>query len=224
MSWSGGDGFPGELVVLDDQEAVARRAVELFLQAEPRKVCLAGGRTPRRAYELLAASEFPWGETEVFLTDERCLPPGDPGLNWTMITESLLSRVPARGHRVATELPPDEAAAAYEQEVRAALPFDVTILGLGADGHTASLFPGDLDPAPGRLVATSWSAETRARRITLTLEAINQSEQVVFLVVGAEKAEALRGLVSGAPIPGAKVRARRSPTLLCDRPAARLLT
>jgi 6-phosphogluconolactonase len=209
------------LIVEPDAEAASATAARMFFESSPRRACLAGGETPRRAYELLAEADFPWDQTEIFLTDERCVPPGHPASNWRMLNESLLSKVNATAFPIQGELPPDEAAAAYQEVVRGHLPFDFLLLGLGADGHVASLFPGhDQDPHPGALAAASWSKETGMWRITLTHEALSQSKRTVFLVTGEEKQSALQRLMRDDPIPAAKITSLTPITVIADQAAA----
>ena len=131
-----------ELLVVPD---IAEAAADLFLRQRPRTVVLAGGRTPRPLYARLAREEYDWSAVDVFFGDERCVPPDHPDSNFRMADEALLSMVPARVHRMPGETCD---AAGYEEELRAVfgngLPtFDLVFLGMGPDGHTASLFPGD---------------------------------------------------------------------------------
>ena len=135
-----------EFQVLATPEDVARAAADQIVAAlngAARTLVLAGGNTPKRCYELLAGAEVKWGRVTVLFGDERCVPPGHPDSNYHMARESLLGRVaPATVHRIAGELGPDEAAAAYDRIIGALTPLDVVLLGAGEDGHTASLFPG----------------------------------------------------------------------------------
>jgi 6-phosphogluconolactonase len=205
-----------ELRVVDDLGAAA---AELFLEVAPRTVALAGGSTPRRCYERLASLEYPWPEVEVFFGDERCVPPEHPDSNFLMARETLLSRVPARVHRM-----PGEScdASAYERELRDALgpnpAVDLVFLGLGEDGHTASLFPGDpaLDETE-RLVARVDRPDHS--RLTMTLPILSAAPTALFLVEGERKREALRLLLAGAGIPAGRVRAKRV-VILADPAAA----
>ena len=172
-----------ELVVAPDAAAVA---CERILRLRPRTLALAGGRTPRALYERLADADLPWSEMEVGFGDERCVPPSDERSNYRMAREALLSRVPARVHRMGTT-PCD--GAPYEAILRRLLgdsaSFDLVLLGLGADGHTASLFPGDpaLDERERWVVAVQ---RPDGRRLTLTLPVLSAARTVLFLVEGSD--------------------------------------
>jgi len=196
-----------EFVVARD---VAVAAGKRFLALRPRFVALAGGSTPRRLYERLAACDFPWSETEVFFGDERCVPPDHPDSNYRMAHEALLSRVQARVHRMPGETCD---ASAYEEDLARVfgpgLPeFDLVLLGLGVDGHTASLFPGDpaLDVTDRHVVRVQRPDHPR---LTLTLPVLSAAKVAMFLVSGESKREPLRRLLAGADIPAARVRARQ---------------
>ena len=207
-----------ELVVVQD---VAGAAAERFLTLRPRTVALAGGSTPRRLYERLATCAFPWSETEIFFGDERCVPPDHPDSNYRMAGEALLSKVPANVHRMPGETCD---AAAYEEELRqlfgAGLPeFDLVLLGLGEDGHTASLFPGD----PALEEKERWVVRVERpdhARLTLTLPVLSAAKVALFLVLGAAKREALQRLRDGDDIPAARVQAKRV-VIVADEAAAR---
>ena len=206
-----------ELIVADD---IAHTAAELFLSLTPRTVALAGGSTPRTLYERLASSDFPWSDADIFFGDERCVPPDDPASNYRMARETLLSKVDARVHRMRGE---SCDAAGYERELREVFGpgwprFDLVLLGLGEDGHTAALFPGDpaLD-VRDRLVVRVERPD-RAR-LTLTLPVLSAARAALFLVAGAAKKQALRRLVAGDDIPAARVRAGRV-VVVADKEAA----
>jgi 6-phosphogluconolactonase len=204
-------------------------------------VALSGGETPRRTYEILSAepyrARFPWERVRFYQVDERWVPPGDPRSNLRLLRESLLSRAPVAGSHVCcvdTGLSgPEEGARRYEEALRAAFPvpaggfprFDAILLGIGKDGHTASLFPGGPETATGdEWVVTSEGGEPCVSRVTLTLPVLSAAAQVVFLVSGAEKAKALRGVLSGDPaLPASRVSpAKGKVTFLADLPAAAL--
>lgn len=205
-----------ELVITDD---VAAAAAGAFLEVAPQTVALAGGATPRRAYERMAALDHPWDEVDMFFGDERCVPPEHPDSNFRMAHEALLSKVPTRVHRMPGE-PCD--ARAYERELRKVLGpdlrLDLVILGLGEDGHTASLFPGDpaVDETERPVVRVERPDHSR---LTLTLPVLSAARVALFLVEGERKREALRRLLTGDDIPARRVAAERV-VVLADGAAA----
>lgn len=207
-----------ELVVADD---IAREAVRRFESAAPRTMALAGGSTPRTTYERLAVLAYPWAETQVFFGDERCVPPDDPDSNYRMAYDTLLSKVITNVHRM-----PGEAcdAEGYEWEFRAVFGagvprLDLVFLGLGADGHTASLFPGDAAALEERERLVVRVQRPDHERLSLTLPVLSAAKLVLFLVSGAEKREALAQLLHGGDIPAAKVAAEQV-VVIADRAAA----
>jgi 6-phosphogluconolactonase len=241
-------------IVGDAEELAAAAAAEFLAQGATAiarqgrfSVALSGGSTPTRLYTLLASKRqrrggryVPWGKVHVFWGDERVVPPNHPESNFRGAREALLGRVPipqANVHRIRTEArTPSAAAALYEQELRSffALPvgqfprFDLVLLGLGTDGHTASLFPGsEAVRERTRLVVAPMVTKLGMHRITLTLPVINNARAVMFLVSGGQKAEtlarALEGGEGGAELPAQLVRPRDGTVLwLVDRAAARL--
>ncbi len=238
-----------EFVILPDPEALAleaaRRFVDLSREASGSRgrfsVALSGGSTPGHLYRLLAGepyrSQIPWGEVHLFWGDERCVPPGDPGSNYFLASETLISRVPippGNVHRVQGELEPEMAARAYEQELQdfycgQHARFDLVLLGLGVDGHTASLFPASPELAETeRLVAAASAVyqDRPAQRVTLTLPAINSARQILFLVTGSAKSAVVQSMVEGAGegFPAQRVRpVAGGLTWLLDAEAARLI-
>ena len=178
-------------------------------------VALSGGSTPRALYSLLAlpgfADRIPWPKVHLFWGDERCVPPDHPDSNFRMVRESLLSKIsiPSENvHRMAGEKEPKLAAAEYENELKTLFQlsegepprFDLILLGLGEDGHTASLFPGSaaLDETE-RLVAKVYVEKLNAHRLTLTLPVLNESAQIYFLVAGKNKATIVKELLGTHP-------------------------
>ena len=213
--------------VLDDPEAVAATTADLVAGAIDgglRTVVLAGGSTPRRAYELLAGRTLPWGRVAVLFGDERCVPPDDPDSNYWMAHEALLERVhPGTVHRMPGELGAEVAAELYDGVVRTSSPLDLVLLGIGPDGHTASLFPGS--PAlwaAGGAVAVHGAPKPPPDRVSLTLEALRAARRVVLLATGSDKAEALhaaqRGEVPAGMIPGAEFLVDRAAAALLEHP------
>ena len=184
------------LSVLPDEEAAAQAAAEA-LAADLRgggTFVLAGGSTPRRCYELMASLPVPWARVTILFGDERCVGPHDAGSNYLMARRAFLDQVsPASVHRIAGELGPEEAAARYDRVVAALRPLDVVLLGVGEDGHTASLFPGapTLD-AHGSAIPVFDSPKPPPERVSLTLEALREGRRVYFLTTGAAKQDAIR--------------------------------
>jgi 6-phosphogluconolactonase len=188
--------------VFPDAGAVAEAAARLVrddVAVGARTLVLAGGTTPRHSYEVLAGMEVTWGRVTVLFGDERCVPPDDPESNYRMCFEVLLSKVhPASVHRMAGELGPDEGAAAYAAVVRSLPGLDLVLLGVGPDGHTASLFPGHPAlQASGPAVGVRGAPKPPPERISLTLEALRSARRVLVLATGADKADAVRQAAEG---------------------------
>jgi 6-phosphogluconolactonase len=196
-------------------------------------LALSGGSTPRPVYRLLAQGgrslAIDWPRVELFWGDERCVPPDHPNSNYRMARRALLDGVgiPASNvHRIRGELPPQEAAAAYRSELKAVLGqtgrFDLILLGLGSDGHTASLFPGTraVEEQQQNVVA-AYVEKLATWRITLTLPVINKARHVLFLVRGDGKAEALARVQGGEQLPAGLVQPGEGTlTWIVDRDAA----
>lgn len=235
----------GTLVVCPDLESLSREAANRFAAAvtnrshpqAPFRVALAGGSTPRQLYALLASEEFrnriPWRQLHFFWGDERLVPKDHPQSNYRMAVETLLKHVPVPGeniHPAPTQASLDGSALAYEQTIRAhfnqrrGVPsFDLILLGLGADGHTASLFP--FAPAleeKQRLVVTHNPPTVPLARVTFTFPLLNKAQRVFFLVAGEEKAAALHQVVEGGErLPAQRVAPRKGELVwLVDRAAA----
>jgi 6-phosphogluconolactonase len=187
-----------ELISAHDAEAASRRAAELLAgavaaacaQRGAAHLALSGGGTPRRSYELLGASEIDWPQVHIWFCDERCVPADDEQSNLRLVRETL-GDVPAQWHPVRGELGPDAAAHAYERELGDVV-LDVALLGIGPDGHTASLFPDHpaLD-ATGRAVGVSDAPKPPPERVSLTLPTLGAARGLVLLVTEREKAPAL---------------------------------
>ncbi len=240
-----------EIVVLPDADAVAGEAATRVAAAMRDAVAargrcvlaLSGGSTPRRLHARLVAmgaDALPWADTYVVFGDERCVPPDDPASNFGMARETLLAHVPvpdAHVLRMEGERPPADGAERYEATLRALATrlgvgdddalLDVVLLGMGADGHTASLFPGD----PALDEATRWVLDVRAPadyaprdRLTLTPPALARARTVLVLAGGAEKRDAVARARGDADahdaLPVARVRGRARTTWLLDRAAA----
>jgi 6-phosphogluconolactonase len=200
------------------------RAARTAIGAQGRfSVALSGGSTPKSLYSLLASNyaDFAWNRVFLFFGDERHVPPTDPESNYRMVKESLLSKIaipPDNVFRVPAENPDADAAAAdYEAQLRSFFElkpgefprFDLVLLGMGPDGHTASLFPGSaaLDER-SRLVVANWVAQFNTHRITLTFPVLNRAAEVMFLASGPDKADMLHQVLEvkmTPPLPAQRI-------------------
>ena len=180
-----------------------------LLAAAGRHVAITGGSTPRLAYERAAGLRDDWSGVDFWFTDERCVPPDHEHSNFGMAKRALLGRAEgATVHRMRGELGPEDGASAYENEVGEFGPdaLDLILLGVGPDAHICSLFPGD--DALGERERLVVGVETPGMaplvsRITLTLPMVNASRQIVFLVTGEDKADAVQRVFAGPPDPRA---------------------
>lgn len=199
----------GELRLVDH---VPQAFSELLVQETPASFTLSGGSTARLCYELLAFAEIDWREVDVFFGDERWVPVSDPDSNEGLARRAFIDHVLPRSlysMRHAGETP-EEAAGAYDRLLRDYGTLDFVHLGLGPDGHTASLFPGSpaLDERDRLVVATGDNLH-RHPRVTLTFPALNRSRLAVFTVAGEDKREALQRVKAGEDLPAARVSASR---------------
>ena len=209
--------------ILTNQEAIAKRAAQEFVQAATSavsekgsfSVALSGGSTPKVLYSLLAndaalRAQIPWDKMSVYFGDERSVGPDHPDSNFRMATETMLSRVPLQADqvfRIKGEYKDTERAALeYEQALRTGFKiaerqfprFDLVLLGMGNEGHTASLFPGTKAlHETKRLVVRNWVGKLYTERITLTAPVINNAARVIFMITGADKELALKGVLEG---------------------------
>ena len=189
---------------------MAAERVAAAIAGGARSVVLTGGTTPRQMYGLLAGMPVEWGRVSLLFGDERCVPPTDPESNYWMAKETLLARIDAGAVlRIPGELGAEEAAELYDAAMGRMQPLDLVLLGLGEDGHCASLFPGH--PA---LNATGWAVPVHNApkpppdRVSLTLGCLRNARRVIFLATGKGKAEAFRralaGEVPAGMVPGAE--------------------
>jgi 6-phosphogluconolactonase len=211
-----------EIVVADDAEGAARIVAERLAEAARAggHVVLTGGSTPKRAYELTADLEEDWSRVELWWGDERCAPADDPLSNFNMARVALIQRVlspPEKIHRMRGELGPDAGALDYEEELGDLERFDLMLLGLGPDGHVASLYPDQptLDVTDRRAIGAEAKLQPFVDRITLTLPMLRAAREIVYLVTGKDKADACVRAFDGEPsreTPGSLVRAIRGTT------------
>lgn len=228
-----------EVIVVADMDALADEAaarIERVALSTPSgqraRIGLAGGATPRAAYQQLAGRCPPWRRVEFFFGDERCVPPDAEGSNYGMAREALLDRIPLvpdQVHRIQGELPPEQAAALAEDDLRAAVPgdpwpeLDLIVLGMGPDGHTASLFPGgpELEEELRLMVPVHRPEMPQPWRVSMTLPVLNAARNVLVVVGGASKAPMVPRAVAGDPsIPAGRLRPAGHLTWLITADAA----
>ncbi|HEY0365393.1 MAG TPA: 6-phosphogluconolactonase [Pyrinomonadaceae bacterium] len=196
--------------IFADPKELALAAAEYFVARRPKTVALSGGSTPKLLYEILAdqfREQVSWPDIHFFWSDERHVPPDHPESNYRMANEALLSRVPVSAdnvHRIHSENPnAEDAASEYEhtivQVTKEDLPrIDLILLGVGTDGHTASIFPGsEVLHETKHLVAAPFVEKFKSYRITMTLPLLNNGASVMFLVSGAEKADIVKEVLEG---------------------------
>lgn len=237
-----------EIIILPDTQAVQRAAAERILELARARVAaattfslaLSGGSTPRGLYQLLAQepfrSQMPWSHTYVLWVDERYVPPDDPDSNYRLARETLLDHVPVPPAQIfpmpTSYADPAAAAAEYARQVQTILErgqgqIDLMLMGMGPDGHTASLFPqhpGLASPADALVIAVDDSPKPPPRRLSLTAKTINGARHVLFLVTGADKAETVRAVLQGPVepqrLPAQLIRPQNGTlTWLLDAPA-----
>ena len=243
-------GSKAEIIVKDNPEHLAQTGAELFTnvaQASVKErgrftVAVSGGSTPRLMHRLLAeepyCSKTPWGKTSLFWVDERCVPVTDEGSNYGAAKSDLLERVPlptAQIYPMPVEMPPDEGAVRYQKVIQNSFQqgegqfpiFDLIFLGIGADGHTASLFPGQSSiEEKKRLVIAVKGGIPNVSRLTMTYPTLNQARQLVILVSGTGKAAVLKTLFEDkqARLPAGRINPTNGTlTWLVDQDAAEAL-
>jgi 6-phosphogluconolactonase len=243
-----------EYRIYDGPDALSRAAAEHFLEASRSavtargnaRIAISGGSTPKRTFQLLAnpaepfLSAMPWGEIELYWVDERCVPPDNAESNYRMTREAMLDKVPLKKEkvfRIEGELEPEQAAARYESVIRGqfrlegaeAPRFDVLALGMGDDGHTASLFPHTEGLHElSRIAIANHVLQKNTWRVTLTWPVIVEAQDIFFLIGGKDKAEPLREVFLGKYDPETYPSQLIQPKsgkllLLLDKDAAALL-
>lgn len=207
-------------------EAVSRvlYAAKVAIAARGRfTLVLAGGRTPLAAYTLLAGQKADWDRWHIFLGDERCLAAEHPGRNSVAAARAFLDGVlipPHNVHWIPAELGGETAAAAYESVIAPVLPFDLVLLGMGEDGHTASLFPGHPVPARSLVTFVQDAPKPPPERVSLTPKALSACREMLILITGKDKRQAVAAWRRGEDLPVARVASRGQGRVLIDAAAA----
>ena len=218
-----------DIIICEDPATLARRAADIveaeIATGDHIALGLAGGSTPRAAYEALALRDIDWTHTAAWMTDERWVPPMHPDANQRMVRLALVASTGVQFLRPDTTMrSPTDAAERFTDvltSVLATATRKVTLLGIGADGHTASLFPGTtaLESGGPRYVA-NFVPDLDTWRLTATVELLSTSDLVVFLVAGSAKAERIASIAAGADVPAAWITARDRVLWLLDEDAA----
>ena len=201
---------------------IARAAEQAIIDSGAFRVVLAGGSTPRALYKRLCALKTDWAAWHIYFGDERCLPAIDPGRNSTMARDAWLDHVPVpqkQVYAIPAEMGAKAAAAAYSATLKPVGEFDLVLLGLGEDGHTASLFPGndwgqEVD-SPVALPVFD-APKTPAERVSLSAWRLSQAKQVLFLVIGESKHEAVMNWRAGANIPARAIKPQHGVDVLAE--------
>jgi 6-phosphogluconolactonase len=202
--------------ILETADQVAQAAYQQILSAAEYaitehgtfKLVLAGGSTPEKVYRLLAKADAEWSKWYIYYGDERCLPADHADRNSLMATQAFLEKVAIPDGQIFTipaELGPEQAAEKYQQIVADALPFDMVLLGMGEDGHTASLFPGHQHQEDELAHAVFNSPKPPPERVSISALALSNTQQLIFLITGTNKQEAVKNWRSGQDLPVAAI-------------------
>lgn len=212
-----------ELVAAELDARIRRYSAEAVAERGIFRIVLAGGTTPLTAYRRLAAADLAWPDWEVYFGDERCLPPDHAERNSRAAADALLDHVPIarqRIHPIRAELGAEAAATNYQGRIADVLPFDLVLLGMGEDGHTASLFPGHAVPKEPLVTAVHGAPKPPPDRVSLTIAALSSTAHLLIVVTGAAKRDAMRAWEQGHDLPIARVAAAALKVeVLCDRDA-----
>ncbi|PPD43244.1 MAG: 6-phosphogluconolactonase [Methylobacter sp.] len=215
------------LATADDVAAVAcqhilKSAQTAIAKHGKFKLVLAGGTTPEKIYRLLAKTDADWANWVVYYGDERCLPADDAERNSVIAQTTLLNHVPIPAGQIFTmeaEHGGEHAAGHYRPIVAAALPFDMVLLGLGEDGHTASLFPGHVHNADELVHAVYNSPKPPPKRVSISAKALSNTNELLFLVTGANKREIVKAWRAGADLPVASIKPENTLDIYIDSDA-----
>jgi 6-phosphogluconolactonase len=216
--------------ILETADLVAAAACRQILDAAEHaiadhgsfKLVLAGGSTPEKVYRLLAQAEADWANWHIYYGDERCLPADHVDRNSLMATQAFLEKVAIPKSQIFTipaELGPELAAQQYQQIVADAVPFDMVLLGMGEDGHTASLFPGHQHQQDELAHAVYNSPKPPPERVSISAKALSNTQQLIFLITGANKQEAVKNWRLGLDLPVATILPENPVDIYIDRDA-----
>ncbi len=216
--------------IFDDPDAVAAEAVQRILNSASQaisergvfRLVLSGGHTPEATYRLLVGADTDWSCWEIYFGDERCLPVEDPDRNSIMADNTFLDSVaiPAANiYPMPSEKGAEAAAKEYEAVVKAAIPFDVVLLGIGEDGHTGSLFPGQKHPTDELVHPVHNSPKPPLDRVTMSVRALSDAQEVLVLATGEGKQDAIKAWKAGKPVPISEIGGPAPVDVLMDKAA-----
>jgi len=209
-------------VALAAYEQILKSAEQAIADHGTFKLVLAGGSTPEKVYRLLAHADADWSKWYIYYGDERCLPADHADRNSLMATSAFLEKVAIPDAQIFTipaELGPEPAAKKYQQIVASALPFDMVLLGMGEDGHTASLFPGHQHQEEELAHAVYNSPKPPPERVSISAKALSNTQQLIFLITGANKQEAVKNWRSGQDLPVATIIPEKPIDIYIDKDA-----
>ena len=209
-------------VALAAYQQILKSAEHAIAEHGTFKLVLAGGSTPEKVYRLLAQADADWSKWYIYYGDERCLPADHADRNSLMATSAFLEKVAIPDAQIFTipaELGPEPAAKKYQQIVASALPFDMVLLGMGEDGHTASLFPGHQHQEEELAHAVYNSPKPPPERVSISAKALSNTQQLIFLITGANKQEAVKNWRSGQDLPVATIVPENPIDIYIDRDA-----
>ena len=216
--------------IMETADQVAMAAYQQILKAAEHaiaehgtfKLVLAGGSTPEKVYRLLAQADSDWSKWIIYHGDERCLPTDHADRNSLMAAQAFLEKVAIPSAQIFTipaELGPEKAAKKYQRVVADALPFDMVLLGMGEDGHTASLFPGHKNQEDELAHAVYNSPKPPPERVSISAKALSDTQQLIFLITGANKQDAVKNWRSGQDLPVATIIPKNPVDIYIDQDA-----
>ena len=219
-----------EWLVLDTADDVARKGLALILDIALRSIeekdefhiVLAGGTTPKNIYKLLAKEACDWKKWHFYIGDERCLPLNDPERNSEMVRTNLFEHIDvpdANIHFIPAELEAEQAAKAYAAEIAKVTSFDLVMLGMGEDGHTASLFPGHTNSTHELVHAVHNSPKPPSDRVSLSISSLSNTNQVLIIITGLDKKQSLDAWKNGSNLPISQISTKKFLTILIDKAA-----
>lgn len=211
-----------DAVAVETAQRILKSASNAIAERGLFRIVLAGGRTPEAAYRLLVDADTDWSRWQVYFGDERCLPIDDTERNSHMASRALLDAVaiPAANiHSIPAEQGAETAASEYEIVIRDVMPFDMVLLGIGEDGHTASLFPGQQHPAEQLVHAVHDAPKPPPNRVSLSVYALSKAREVLILATGAGKQDIIQAWQTGKPVPIAEIGGPANVDVLMDKAA-----